>query len=164
MGPQDAIKYGENLISVSGEGWTEYTCTTVDGFKHVRQNETGYQYGECESTKSMVGCAMMRLVLNQKWLPECLEYATTYYEDTEPEAFDKCETSFDTLGPQKLLSFEGPEGTDYKVLLEVAHSGPEVVYQTYLVGDLGRCVSYDYNLEDAASTFETAVARILKKL
>lgn len=164
MEPQDAIKYGENLISVSGEGWTEYTCTTEDGFKHVRLDDSGYQYGECKSTKSMVGCAALNLVLNQKWLPDCLEYATCYYEDSEPEAFDKCETSFDALGPQKLLSFEGPEGTDFKALLEVAHSGPEVVYQTYSVDDLGTRVAYDYNLEDAASTFETAVARILKKL
>ena len=164
MEPQDAIKYGENLISVSGDGWAEYTCTTEDGFKHVRLDDSGYQYGECESTKSMVGSATLNLVLNQKWLPDCLVYATTYYEDSEPEEFDKCESSFDALGPQKLLSFEGPEGTDHKVLLEVAHSGPEAVYQTYSVDDLGRCVSYDYNLEDAASTFETAVARILQKL
>lgn len=64
MEPQDAIKYGENLISVSGEGWTEYTCTTEDGFKYVRLDDTGYQYGECESTKSMVGCATQTLVLN----------------------------------------------------------------------------------------------------
>lgn len=111
----------------------------------------------------MVGCATPNLVLNQKWLPDCLDYATTHYEDAEPEEFDKCESSFDALGPQKLLSFEGSAGTDYKVLLEVAHSGPEAIYQTYSVDDLGRCVSYDYNLEDAASTFETAVARILKK-
>lgn len=163
MEPQGAIKYGENLFSVSGEGWTEYTCTTEGGFKHVRLDDSGYRYGECETTKSMVGCAVLNLVLNQKWLPDCLEYASCYYEDGEPETFDKCESSFDALGPQKLLSFEGPEGTDYMVLLEVAHAGPEAVYQTYSVGDLGRCVSYDYNLEDAASTFETAVARILNK-
>ena len=163
MEPQDAIKYGENLISVSGEGWTEFTCATENGFKHVRLDDTGYQYGECESTKSMVDSATRNLVLNQKWLPDHLTYATCYYEGSEPEEFDKCESSFDALVPQKLLSFEGPEGTNYKVLLEVAHSGPEVVYQTYSVDDLGRCVSYDYNLEDAASTFETAVARILKK-
>nr|DAU74346.1 MAG TPA: hypothetical protein [Caudoviricetes sp.] len=163
MEPQDAIKYGKNLISVSGGGWAEYTCTTEDGFKHVRLDDTGYRYGECESTKSMVGCATLNLVLNQKWLPECLAYATTYYEDAEPEEFDKCESSFDALGPQKLLSFEGPEGTCYMVLLEVAHAGPEAVYQTYSVDDLGTCVAYDYNIEDAASTFETAVARILKK-
>lgn len=163
MEPQDAIKYGENLISVSGDGWAEYTCTTEDGFKHVRLDDSGYRYGECESTKSMVGCATMNLVLNQKWLPDCLEYATCYYEDSEPEAFDKCESSFDALGPQKLISFDGPESTNYQVLLEVAHAGPEAVYQTYSVDDLGRCVSYDYNLEDAASTFETAVARILNK-
>lgn len=164
MEPKAAIKCGENLISVSGEGWTEYTCTTEDGFKHVRLDDSGYRYGECASTKDMVGCATLNLVLNQKWLPDCLEYATCYYEDSEPEAFDKCESSFDGLGPQKLLSFEGPEGTDYMVLLEVAHAGPEAVYQTYSVDDLGRCVSYDYNLEDAARTFENAVARILKKL
>lgn len=103
----------------------------------------------------------MNLVLNHKWLPDCLVYATCYYEDSEPEEFDKCETSFDSLGPQKLLSFEGTEGTDYKVLLEVAHSGPEAVYQTYSADVFGTCVAYDYNLEDAASTFETAVARIL---
>ena len=162
MEPKDAIKYGENLISVSGDGWAEYTCTTEDGFKHIRLDDTGYRYGECETTKSMVGSATLNLVLNQKWLPDCLGHATTYYEDSEPEAFDECETSFDALGPQKLLSFEGPEGTGYKVLLEVAHSGPEAVYQTYSVDDLGICVSYDYNLEDAVSTFETAVARILK--
>lgn len=163
MEPQDAIKYGENLISVSGDGWVECTCTTEDGFKHVRLDDTGYRYGECESTKSMVSSAAMNLVLNQNWLPDCLVHATCYYEDSEPEEFDKCESSFDALGPQKLLSFDGPEGTDYKVLLEVAHSGPDAVYQTYSVDDLGRCVAYDYNLEDAASTFETAVARILKK-
>lgn len=163
MEPQDAIKYGENMFSVSGEGWAEFTCTTEDGFKHVRLDDTGYRYGECESTKSMVGCATLNLVLNQKWLPDCLEYAATYYEDTEPEEFDKCESSFDELGPQKILSFDGPESTNYRVLLEVAHAGPEAVYQTYSVDDLGRCVTYDYNLEDAASTFETAVARILKK-
>lgn len=149
---------------MSGDGWAEYTRTTEDGFKHVRLDDTGCRYGECESTKSMVGSATLNLVLNQKWLPDCLEHVTCYYEDSEPEEFDKCESSFDALGPQKLLSFEGPEGTDYIVLLEVAHSGPEAVYQTYSVGDLGRCVSYDYNLEDAARTFETAVARILKKL
>lgn len=164
MGPQDAIKYGENLISVSGDGWAECTCITEDGFKHVRLDETGYRYGECESTKSMVGSATMSLVLNHKWLPDCLEHAATYYEGAEPEEFDKCESSFDALGPQKLLSFDGPESTNYRVLLEVAHAGPEMVYQTYSVDDLGRCVSYDYNLEDAASTFEAAVARILKKL
>lgn len=90
-------------------------------------------------------------------------YATTYYEDAEPEEFDKRESSFDALGPQKLLSFDGPESTNYQVLLEVAHAGPETVYQTYSVDDLGTSVSYDYNLEDALSTFETAVARILKK-
>lgn len=163
MEPQDAIKYGENLISVSGDGWAEYTCTTEDGFKHVRLDDTGYRYGECESTKSMVCRSTTNLVLNHKWLPDCLEYATRYYEDSEPEVFDKCESSFDALGPQKLLSFEGPEGTYYRVLLEVAHSGPEAVYQTYSVDDLGRCVSYDYNLEDAADTFETAVAWILNK-
>lgn len=112
----------------------------------------------------MVGTAAMNLVLNQNWLPDCLAPTTRYYEDAEPEEFDKCETSFDVLGPQKLLSFEGPEGADYKVLLEVAQSGPEAVYQTYSVDDLGTCVAYDYNLEDAASTFETAVVRILKKL
>lgn len=164
MEPQDAIKYGENLISVSGDGWADFTCTTEDGFKHIRLDDSGYRYGECESTKSMVCSATTNLVLNQKWLPDCLAYATTYYEDREPEAFDKCEASFDALGPQKLLSFDGQEGTKYQVLLEVAHSGPETVYQTYSVDDLGRCVAYDYNLEDAASTFETAVARILKKL
>lgn len=164
MKPQDAIKYGENLISVSGDGWADFTCTTEDGLKHVRLDDTGYRYGECESTKSMVSSAAMNLVLNHKWLPDCLGHATCYYEDSEPEAFDKCESSFDALGPQKLLSFEGPEGTDYKVLLEVAHSGPEAVYQTYTVDDLGTCVAYDYDLEDAASTFETAVARILKNL
>lgn len=163
MEPQDAIKYGENLISVSGDGWAEFTCTTEDGFKHVRLDDGGYRYGECESTKSMVGCSTLNLVLNQKWLPDCLTYATCYYEDSDPEEFDKCESSFDALGPQKLLSFDGPEGTNYQVLLEVAHSGPEAVYQTYSVDDLGTRVAYDYNLEDAASTFETAVARILKK-
>lgn len=163
MGPQDAIKYGENLISVSGDGWADFTCTTEDGFKHVRLDDTGYRYGECESTKSMVSSAAMNLVLNHKWLPDCLKYATTHYEDTEPEEFDKCESSFDALGPQKLLSFEGPESTSYLVLLEVAHGGPETVYQTYSVDDLGASVAYDYNLEDAASTFETAVARILNK-
>ena len=110
----------------------------------------------------MVGSATMNLVLNKKWLPDCLVYATSYYEDSDPEEFDKCESSFDALGPQKLLSFDGPEGTNYQVLLEVAHAGPETVYQTYSVDDLGRCVTYDYNLEDAASTFETAVAQILK--
>ena len=163
MEPQDAIKYGENLISVSGDGWAEFTCTTEDGFKHVRLDDTGYRYGECETTKSMVGCATLNLVLNQKWLPDCLVYATCYYEDSEPEEFDKCESSFGALGPQKLLSFDGPESTNYQVLLEVAHAGPEAVYQTYSVDDLGTSVAYDYNLEDAASTFETAVARILKK-
>lgn len=163
MEPQDAIKYGENLISVSGDGWAEYTCTTEDGFKHVRLDDTGYCYGECKSTKSMVGSATKRLVLKQKWLPDCLVHATCYYEDSDPEEFDKCESSFDALGPQKLLSFDGPEGTNYHVLLEVAHSGPETVYQTYSVDDLGTCVAYDYNIEDAASTFETAVARFLKK-
>lgn len=162
MEPQDAIKYGENLISVSGEGWAEYTCTTEDGFKHIRLDDTGYRYGECESTKSMVLSATINLVRTKKWLPDCLVNATRHcYEDIEPEEFDKCESSFDALGPQKLLSFEGPEGTGYKVLLEVAHSGPEVVYQTYSVSDLGTSVAYDYNLEDAASTFETVVARIL---
>lgn len=164
MEPHDAIKYGENLISVSGDGWTEFTCTTEDGFKHIKLDDSGYQYGDCESTKSMVGSATKNLVLNQNWLPDCLAHATCYYEDSEPEAFDKCESSFDALGPQKLLSFDGPEGTNYHVLLEVAHAGPEAVYQTYSVDDLGTCVAYDYNLEDAASTFETAVARILKKL
>lgn len=164
MEPQGAIKYGENLFSVSGEGWAEYTCTTEDGFKHVRLDDTGYRYGECESTKSMVASATKSLVLNQKWLPECLVHATCYYEDREPEAFDECESSFDALGPQKLLSFDGPEGSIYHVLLEVAHAGPETVYQTYSVGDLGTFVAYDYNLEDAASTFGTAVAGILKKL
>lgn len=164
MEPQDAIKYGENLISVSGDGWAEYTCTTEGGFKHVRLDESGYRYGECETTKSMVGSATMNLVLNQKWLPDCLVHATCYYEDREPEEFDKCESSFDALGPRKLLSFDGPEGTNYQVLFEVAHAGPETVYQTYSVDDLGTCVAYDYNLEDAVSTFETAVARILKKL
>lgn len=163
MEPQDAIKYGENLFSVSGEGWAEYTCTTENGFKHVRLDDTGYRYGNVNRLKVWSASATMNLVLNQKWLPDCLGYATTYYEDSKPEEFDKCESSFDALGPQKLLSFEGPEGTDYKVLLEVAHAGPEAVFQTYSVDDLGRCVSYDYNLEDAASTFETAVARILKK-
>lgn len=54
MEPQDAIKYGENLISVSGNGVGGVHCTTEDGFKHVRLDDTGYQYGECESTKSMV--------------------------------------------------------------------------------------------------------------
>lgn len=112
MEPQDAIKYGENLISVSGDGWTELTCTTEEGFRHVRLDDTGYRYGECESTKSMVGCATLNLVINQKWLPDCLAYATTYYEDAEPEEFDKCASSFDALGPQKLLSFEGPEFTN----------------------------------------------------
>lgn len=164
MEPQDAIKYGENLISVSGDGWAEFTCTTKDGFKHVMLDDSGYRYGECESTKSMVGSAMANLVLKQKWLPDCLVHATCYYEDSEPEEFDKCESSFDALGPQKLLSFDGPESTNYQVLLEVAHAGPEAVYQTYSVDDLGTRVAYDYNLEDAASTFETAVARILKKL
>lgn len=164
MEPQDAIKYGENLISVSGDGWVDFTCTTEDGFMHVKLDDTGYRYGECESTKSMVGSATMNLVLNQKWLPDSLVHATCYYEDIEPEEFDKCESSFDSLGPQKLLSFDGPESTNYQVLLEVAHAGPEAVYQTYSVDDLGTCVAYDYNLEDAASTFETAVARILKKL
>lgn len=96
-------------------------------------------------------------------MPDCLGHATTYYEDAEPEEFDKCESSFDALEPQKLLSFDGPEGAGYMVLLEVSHAGPAAVYQTYSVDDLGRCVSYVYNLEDAASTFETAVARILKK-
>lgn len=164
MEPQDAIKYGENLISVSGDGWADFTCTTEDGFKHVRLDDAGYRYGESESTISMVVSATMNLVLNQKWLPDGLAHATCYYEDSEPEAFDKCESLFDALGPLKLLSFGGPEGTNYQVLLEVAHAGPESVYQTYSVDDMGRCVSYDYNLEDAASTFETAVARILKKL
>lgn len=164
MEPHDAIKYGENLISVSGDGWAEFTCTTEDGFKHVRLDDAGYRYGECESTKSMVASATKNLVLNQKWLPDCLAHATSYYEYSEPEEFDKCESTFDALGPQKLLSFDGPEDTNYRVLLEVAHAGPEMVYQTYSVDDLGRCVSYDFNLEDAASTFETAVARILKKL
>ena len=164
MEPQDAIEYGENLISVSGDGWAEFTCTTEDGFKHVRLDDTGYQYGECESTKSVVGSATANLVLKQKWLPDCLVHATCYYEDSDPEEFDKCESSFDALGPQKLLSFDGPEDTSCHVLLEVAHAGPETVYQTYSVDDLGTCVAYDYNLEDAASTFETAVARILKKL
>lgn len=164
MEPQDAIKYGENLISVSGDGWAEFTCTTEDGFKHVRLDDNGYQYGECESTKSMVGSATLNLVLKQKWLPDCLVHATCYYEDSEPEEFDRCESSFDALGPQKLLSFDGPEGTSYQVLLEVAHAGPETVYQTYSVGDLGACATYDYNLEDAVGTFETVVARILKKL
>ena len=163
MEPQDAIKYGENLISVSGDGWADFTCTTEDGFKHVRLDDSGYQYGECKSTKDMVGLATMNLVLNKKWLPDCLEHATCYYEDSEPEEFDKCESSFDALGPQKLLSFDDPENTSFHVLLEVAHAGPEAVYQTYSVDDLGTCVAYDYNLEDAASTFETAVARILKK-
>lgn len=51
MEPQDAIKYGENLISVSGDGWADFTCTTVDGFKHVRLDDSGYQCGDCESTK-----------------------------------------------------------------------------------------------------------------
>lgn len=161
MEPRDAIKYGENLISVSGEGWTEYTCTTEDGFKHVRLDDTGYQYGECESTISMVVSAM-RLVLDHKWLPECLERATWCFEDIEPEEFDKCESSFDALGPLKLLSFDGPEGTNYHVLLEVAHAGPETVYQMYSVSDRGTCVAYDFNLEAAASTFGTAVAGILK--
>lgn len=110
----------------------------------------------------MVGSATLNIVLNQKWLPECLTYATTYYEDAEPEEFDKRESSFDALGPQKLLSFDGPEGTSFHVLLEVAHAGPEAVYQTYSVDDLGTSVTYDYNLEGAASTFETAVARILR--
>ena len=164
MEPQDAIKYGENLISVSGEGWAEYTCTTEDGFKHVRLDDTGYRYGECKSTKDMVGSAMGHLVLKQKWLPDCLAHATCYYEGRDPEEFDKCESSFDALGPQKLLSFDVPESTKYQVLLEVAHAGPETVYQTYSVDDVGACVAYDYNLEDAASTFETTVARILKKL
>lgn len=76
----------------------------------------------------MVVCATLNLVLNQKWLPDCLGHVTTYYEDAEPEEFDKCETAFEALGPQRLLSFEGPDGTDYKVLLEVVHSGPEAVY------------------------------------
>lgn len=164
MEPQDAIKYGDALISMSGDGWAEYTCTTEDGFKHVRLDDTGYQYGESKSTKDMVGSATKNLVLNQKWLPDCLVNATCYYEDSEPEAFDKCESSFDALGPQKLLSFDGPEDTNYQVLLEVAHAGPEAVYQTYSVCDLGTSVAYDYNLEDAASTFNTAVAGILKKL
>ena len=164
MEPQDVIKYGENLISVSCDGWAEYTCTTEDGFKHVKLDDSGYRYGECESTKSMVGSATMNLVLNQKWLPDCLAHATCYYEDSEPEEFDKCESSFDALGPQKLLSFDGPESMNYRVLLEVAHAGPEAVYQTYSVDDLGTRVAYDFNLEDAASTFETAVARILQKL
>lgn len=164
MGPQDAIKYGENLISVSGDGWADFTCTTEDGFRHVRLDDGGYRYGECESIKDMVGSATVNLVLKQKRLPECLEHATCYYEDREPEEFDKCESSFDALGPQKLLSFGGPDGTNYRVLLEVAHAGLEAVYQTYSVDDLGTCVVYDYNLEDAASTFETAVARILQKL
>lgn len=163
MEPKDAIKYGENLISVSGDGWAEYTSTTEDGFKHVRLDDAGYRYGECKSTKDMVGSAMRNLVLHQKWLPDCLVHATCYYEDREPEEFDKCESSFDALGPQKLLSFDVPEDMNHHVLLEVAHAGPETVYQTYSVDDLGRCVSYDYNLEDAANTFETAVARILKK-
>ena len=43
--PQDAIKYGENLISVSGDGWADFTCTTEDGFKHVRLDDTGYRWG-----------------------------------------------------------------------------------------------------------------------
>lgn len=164
MEPQDAIKYGENLISVSGDGWADFTCATEDGFKHIRLDDSGYQYGECKSTKDMVGSAMKHRVLNQKWLPNCLVHATRYYEDSDPEEFDKCESSFDALGPQKLLSFDGPESTSFHVLLEVAHAGPETVYQTYSVDDLGRCVSYDNNLEDAASTFETSIARILKKL
>lgn len=164
MEPQDTIKYSENLISVSGDGWTEFTCTTEDGFKHVRLDDTGYQYGECESTISMVVSATKSLVLDQKWLPECLVRDTWCFEDNEPEEFDKCETSFDALGPQKLLSFDGPEGTSYHVLLEVAHAGPEAVYQTYSVGDFGTYVAYDYNLEDAVSTFRTAVASILRKL
>ena len=164
MEPQDAIKYGENLISVSGDGCAEFTCTTEDGFKHVRLDDSGYQYVGCKSTKDMVGSAMKNRVLKQKWLPDCLAHATCYYEDSDPEEFDKCESSFDALGPQKILSFDGPEGTNYHVLLEVAHAGPETVYQTYSVDDLGACVAYDYNLEDAASTFETVVARILKKL
>lgn len=164
MEPQDAIKYGENLISVSGDGWADFTCTTEDGFKHVRLDDGGYQYGEYESTKEMVGSATMNLVLNKKWLPDCLVYATSYYEDSEPEEFDKCESSFDALGPQKLLSFDGPEGSNYRVLLEVAHAGPETVYQTYSVDDWGTLVAYDYNLVAAVDTFETAVARILKKL
>lgn len=164
MEPQDAIKYGENLISVSGDGWAEYTCTTEDGFKHVRLDDSGYRCGECKSTKDVVGSAMKNLVLNQKWLPDCLAHATCYYEDSDPEEFDKCESSFDALGPQKLLSFDGPESTSFHVLLEVAHAGPETVYQTYSVDDLGTCVAYDYNLVAAVDTFETAVARILKKL
>ena len=164
MGPQDAIKYGENLISVSGDGWAEFTCITEDGFKHVRLDDGGYQYGECKSTKDMVGSAMRNIVLNQKWLPDCLAHATRYYEDSDPEEFDKCESSFDALGPQKLLSFDSPESTNYQVLLEVAHAGPEMVYQTYSVDDLGTRVAYDYNLVAAVDTFETAVARILKKL
>lgn len=163
MEPQDAIKYGENLISVSGDGWADFTCTTEDGFKHVRLDDGGYRYGECESTISMIVSAM-RIVLKQKRLPECLVRDTWCFEDIEPEEFDKCESSFDALGPQKLLSFDGPESTNYHVLLEVAHAGPETVYQTYSVDDLGTCVAYDYNLEDAASTFGTAVASILKKL
>ena len=164
MEPQDAIKYGENLISVSGDGWAEFTCTTEDGFKHVRLDDSGYQYGECKSTKDMVGSALRNLVLKQKWLPDCLAHATCYYEDSDPEEFDKCESSFDALGPQKLLSFDGTEGSTYHVLLEVAHAGPETVYQTYSADDLGTCVAYDYNLVAAVDTFETAVARILKKL
>ena len=110
--------------------------------------------GNVNRQKSMVGCATMNLVLNKKWLPDCLSYATCYYDDSDVEMFDKCESSFDALGTQKLLSFDGPEGTHYQVLLEVAHAGPETVYQTYSVDDLGTCVAYDYNLEDAARTFE----------
>lgn len=165
MDAQDAVKYGEIIASISGEGWSETACIAEDGFKHVILDDKGYRYGTCDTSKTMVGTATMNLVLNQKWLPDCLQYATTYYEDGEAEAFNRCESSFEALGPQKLLSFYGPqEDPSRMVLLEVAHSGPEAVYQTYSVDDLGRCVAYDYNMEDAASTFETAVARILKTL
>lgn len=42
MEPKDTIKYGENLISVSGDEWAEYTCTTENVFKHIRLDDTGY--------------------------------------------------------------------------------------------------------------------------